>query len=89
MDVGWKWTVNFAGSVLWMQGLEPTTQPVKDDECNCLLWNGDVFNGLIVREQKYCDRLYYHVTHTPDSSVLHPGSHRSENLNVRNEPQFS
>jgi asparagine synthetase B (glutamine-hydrolysing) len=49
IDVGCKWTVNFAGSVLWMQGLELTTQPLIDDECNFLLWNGDVFNGLMVR----------------------------------------
>jgi asparagine synthetase B (glutamine-hydrolysing) len=49
IDIGCNWTLNFAGSVLWMQGLELTTQPLIDDECNCLLWNGDVFNGLVVR----------------------------------------
>jgi asparagine synthetase B (glutamine-hydrolysing) len=52
IDVGCKWSVSFAGSVLWMQGLELSMQPLIDDEYNYLLWNGDVFNGLMVREQK-------------------------------------
>jgi asparagine synthetase B (glutamine-hydrolysing) len=61
VDVGCKWSANFAGSVLWMQGFELTMQPIIDDEYNYLLWNGDVFNGLMVREQNNSRILSYRV----------------------------
>jgi asparagine synthetase B (glutamine-hydrolysing) len=48
-NIGSKWSAYFAGSVLWMQGSEVTVQPLIDDEHNLLLWNGDVFNGSMVR----------------------------------------
>jgi asparagine synthetase B (glutamine-hydrolysing) len=62
IDVGCKWSISFAGSVLWMQGLELTMQPLIDDEYNYLLWNGDVFNGLMVRELKYNAMLNIYQT---------------------------
>lgn len=49
INIGCKWLANFAGSVLWMQGSDLTMQPLIDDEYNILLWNGDVFNGSVVR----------------------------------------
>lgn len=39
---GWK--ACFFGYVLWTQGPYPTPQPLQDEEGNCLLWNGDIFN---------------------------------------------
>lgn len=33
----------FCGSVLWMQGAEPTPQPV-ENERGILLYNGDIFD---------------------------------------------
>jgi asparagine synthetase B (glutamine-hydrolysing) len=50
MNIGRKWSAIFAGCVLWMQGFELTTQPVVDDKNNVLLWNGDIFSGLLVRK---------------------------------------
>jgi asparagine synthetase B (glutamine-hydrolysing) len=52
INVGSKWLANFAGSVLWMQGSDLTIQPLLDDEYNILLWNGDIFNGSMVRKQR-------------------------------------
>ncbi|KAG8233607.1 hypothetical protein J437_LFUL001018 [Ladona fulva] len=41
-----NWLLCFKSYVLWMQGSEPTVQPVKDDHGNLLLWNGDIFSGV-------------------------------------------
>lgn len=35
-------TLYFCGSVLWMQGAEPTPQPVENGQ-GILLYNGDIF----------------------------------------------
>ncbi|PNF32987.1 hypothetical protein B7P43_G16500 [Cryptotermes secundus] len=57
IDVGCKWSVSFAGSVLWMQGFQLTMQPLIDDEYNYLLWNGDVFNGSMVNQETLSDTV--------------------------------
>ncbi|XP_045610594.2 asparagine synthetase domain-containing protein 1 [Procambarus clarkii] len=36
----------FEGCVLWLQGHEPTPQPLVDQYGNILLWNGDIFAGF-------------------------------------------
>nr|XP_053646419.1 asparagine synthetase domain-containing protein 1-like isoform X1 [Cherax quadricarinatus]XP_053646488.1 asparagine synthetase domain-containing protein 1-like isoform X1 [Cherax quadricarinatus] len=36
----------FEGCLLWLQGDQPTTQPLLDHRGNLLLWNGDILAGL-------------------------------------------
>ena len=36
------------GSVLHMRGETVVTQPIKDEEGNILLWNGELFGGIEV-----------------------------------------
>ncbi|XP_053599704.1 asparagine synthetase domain-containing protein CG17486 isoform X2 [Plodia interpunctella] len=43
-------TILFYGSVLWMQGLEPTVQPVQT-ETGVLLYNGDIFDETWTNEK--------------------------------------
>lgn len=38
-----KTNITFTGSVLWMQGAQPTLQPVENDR-GILLYNGDIFD---------------------------------------------
>lgn len=51
LQEGWK--AHFLGYVLWTQGPNPTPQPIQEDKGNCLLWNGDIFNGHQVRMKKF------------------------------------
>jgi asparagine synthetase B (glutamine-hydrolysing) len=61
INIGRKWSANFAGSVLWMQGPELTKQPLIDDKHNILLWNGDVFSGLVVKKHVSVIYVMYHI----------------------------
>ncbi|KAJ9580611.1 hypothetical protein L9F63_024226 [Diploptera punctata] len=45
INFGSAWSIDFASSVLWLQGLKPILQPVIDSGNNVLLWNGDIFDG--------------------------------------------
>ncbi|XP_071542024.1 asparagine synthetase domain-containing protein 1 isoform X1 [Panulirus ornatus] len=47
-----KVTAVFEGCVLWLQGIEPTTQPVTDEYGNILLWNGDILAGFEIPENE-------------------------------------
>ncbi|XP_068200489.1 asparagine synthetase domain-containing protein 1 [Palaemon carinicauda] len=38
----------FQGSVLWLQGEQPSPQPFEDPQGNLLLWNGDILAGYEV-----------------------------------------
>ncbi|XP_011494121.1 PREDICTED: asparagine synthetase domain-containing protein 1 [Ceratosolen solmsi marchali] len=48
------WYGQFCASILWLQGLQPISQPLMDTDCNILLWNGDVFSGNMFKEN-ICD----------------------------------
>lgn len=38
----------FEGNVLWLQGPQPTSQPLLDSHGSALLWNGDILAGHMV-----------------------------------------
>ena len=46
--------ITFAGSVLWLRGKCPQSQPLIDGNGGILLWNGDVFGGFDVAGEE-CD----------------------------------
>ncbi|XP_069692808.1 asparagine synthetase domain-containing protein CG17486 isoform X2 [Periplaneta americana] len=52
INVGMKWLIRFAGSVLWMQGFKPTLQPLVLEGQSVLLWNGDIFNSSEILKSK-------------------------------------
>ncbi|XP_013201210.2 asparagine synthetase domain-containing protein CG17486 [Amyelois transitella] len=65
-------TIYFYGSVLWMQGHEPTKQPV-ETELGILLYNGDVFDESWVSQESdtklIMDKLY-NATNISSEQIL-------------------
>jgi asparagine synthetase B (glutamine-hydrolysing) len=58
LDSGKTVHATFLGCVLWLRGAEMTKQPLVDSENNVLLWNGDIFEGDILKSDshgKYSD----------------------------------
>ncbi|XP_064117520.1 asparagine synthetase domain-containing protein 1-like [Macrobrachium nipponense] len=43
--------LTFQGSVLWLQGDEPSPQPFEDSHGNLLLWNGDILAGYEISKE--------------------------------------
>ena len=51
----------FLGCVLWLRGGNMTKQPLVDSDGNVLLWNGDIFEGDILKND---------VCHLSDTEIL-------------------
>lgn len=49
ISVGSKWIGYFAASVLHTQGTQLFEQPASNSDDDILLWNGDLFGGVLVR----------------------------------------
>ncbi|KAK2724413.1 hypothetical protein QYM36_001056 [Artemia franciscana] len=51
-----NWSMEFFGSVLWLQGSKITLQPVQGDNGDVFLWNGDAYNiGELSSEEGISD----------------------------------
>jgi len=48
-------SASFVGCVLWLRGSSMTEQPLTDSEDNVLLWNGDIFEGDILKDGQMSD----------------------------------
>ncbi|KAF2361916.1 Asparagine synthase [Trinorchestia longiramus] len=46
------------GTVLWLQGEEPVSQPIRDEDGNILLFNGDVLAGVQMPVEGECDSVH-------------------------------
>ncbi|XP_034939920.1 asparagine synthetase domain-containing protein CG17486 [Chelonus insularis] len=68
------WSGEFVASVLWMQGSCPTLQPCVDEEGNILLWNGDIFTGILASNDD-CDTLTLSTKLKSQNNVYQTLSH--------------
>lgn len=65
-----SWFGHFAASILWMQGLQLTDQPLVDSHGNILLWNGDIFSGSLAKAET-CDALTVLNAFGTCSKIMH------------------